>query len=300
MKAKAGRFSRQDCTDIWRDPQYRYMQDVLIELMKNFRLVYEIGTTGDLVAPQLLPQNTPVYDWDEAQNSHMQLRYDAFMPKGIFWHFAVTLYRYIDNHDWVWRNGMVIRRGNTWAEVIEDLNLRRIFLRFSGPSIAEFRAVIVDELDKISKSYHRLKYEKMIPCQCSECKDSNEPYFFEYSFLKRRQEGGKRLTADCRISDEELSLSLLLEGFETQEIVESLPDKKGEEPTPPSLPQTDNPPTSKPQLAMQTIKIFLASSSELKEDREQFEIFINRKNKETGVIKSGMFHQALLGGRFNQ
>ena len=31
---------------------------------------------------------------------------------------------------------------------------------------------------------------------------------------------------------------------------------------------------------MRKIKIFLASSSELKDDREQFEIFINRKNKE--------------------
>lgn len=31
---------------------------------------------------------------------------------------------------------------------------------------------------------------------------------------------------------------------------------------------------------VKTIKIFLASSSELKEDRAQFEIFINRKNKE--------------------
>ena len=28
------------------------------------------------------------------------------------------------------------------------------------------------------------------------------------------------------------------------------------------------------------IKLFLASSSELKEDRKEFEIFINRKNKE--------------------
>jgi hypothetical protein len=33
--------------------------------------------------------------------------------------------------------------------------------------------------------------------------------------------------------------------------------------------------------------IFLASSSELKTDREQFEIFINRKNKEW--IKKGVF-----------
>ncbi|MEM9163531.1 MAG: hypothetical protein AAGC54_10750 [Cyanobacteria bacterium P01_F01_bin.4] len=99
----------------------------------------------------------------------MQLRYDAFMPRGIFWQFAVTMYRYIDNHDWVWRNGMVIQRGNTWAEVIEDLNLRRISLRFAGPSIAEFRAVIVDELDTISQAYHQLQYGKMIPCQWCRC-----------------------------------------------------------------------------------------------------------------------------------
>lgn len=38
---------------------------------------------------------------------------------------------------------------------------------------------------------------------------------------------------------------------------------------------------------MDTKKIFLASSSELKEDREQFEIFINRKNKDW--IEKGIF-----------
>ena len=43
---------------------------------------------------------------------------------------------------------------------------------------------------------------------------------------------------------------------------------------------------------MQTIKIFLASSSELKDDREQFEIFISRKNKE--YIKDGVFLELVL------
>ncbi len=222
IKAKAGRFTRQDCAAIWSDPQYRRMHDVLIELMKNFRLVYEIGTTGNLVAPQLLPPNTPAYPWDEAQNSHMQLRYDAFMPKGIFWQLAVTLYRYIPNHDWVWRSGMVIQRGNTWAEVKEDLNLRRIFLRFCGPSIAEFRAVIVDELDHISGTYHGLNYDKMIPCQCSECQVANPPHFFDYTVLKRRQESGKKPTIECQRSEEDVSLRLLLEGFDVQKIVESV------------------------------------------------------------------------------
>ncbi len=40
------------------------------------------------------------------------------------------------------------------------------------------------------------------------------------------------------------------------------------------------------------IKIFLASSSELKDDRSQFEIFINRKNKE--YIKKGTFLELVL------
>jgi hypothetical protein len=39
-------------------------------------------------------------------------------------------------------------------------------------------------------------------------------------------------------------------------------------------------------------KLFLASSSELKEDREQFEIFINRKNKEW--IDKGVFLELII------
>ncbi|MEM9449355.1 MAG: COR domain-containing protein [Cyanobacteria bacterium P01_E01_bin.6] len=276
IKARAGRFSRQDCADIWSDANYRHIHDVLIELMKNFRLVYEIGNTGELVAPQLLPPNTPVYDWNDTNNSHMQLRYDAFMPKGIFWQFAVTLYRYIHDHDWVWRNGMVIRRGNTWAEIKEDIHLRRISLRFSGPSIPEFRAVIIDELDKISGSYHRLQYSKMIPCNCKECSNNDQPHFFTFADLKKRQEQRKKNTIECVKTGDDVPLSSLLEGFDIQEIIQHLPDKQGDEPTPPDSSQSDMP--SSPEPTMQTIKIFLASSSELKADREQFELFISRQN----------------------
>ena len=43
---------------------------------------------------------------------------------------------------------------------------------------------------------------------------------------------------------------------------------------------------------MKTIKIFLASSSELKSDREQFELFINRKNKQW--VKKGIFLHLVL------
>ena len=249
IKAKAGRFTRQDCADIWQDAQYRYMHDVLIELMKNFRLIYETNADNNtgtpasqLVAPQLLPQNTPDYPWDDTQNSQMQFHYDAFMPKGIFWQLAVTLYRYIPNQDWVWRNGMIIQRGNTWAEIKENIPQRCVSLRFYGPSIPEFRAVIVDQLDSISQSYHQLKYEKMIPCQCSECAGSNQPKFFEYSVVKERQEKGKKDTIECRRSEEDVNLDLLLRGYEIQAILQTIPDKhNGGQNGDPSPPTTANP-----------------------------------------------------------
>ena len=53
------------------------------------------------------------------------------------------------------------------------------------------------------------------------------------------------------------------------------------------LPKSNNRMTT-----IQAIKIFLASSSELKSDREQFEIFINRKNKE--YIQDNIFLELVL------
>ena len=52
------------------------------------------------------------------------------------------------------------------------------------------------------------------------------------------------------------------------------------------------PTISNPDRSIKTIKIFLASSSELESDRQQFEIFINRKN--TKYIKDGVFLELLL------
>ena len=283
IKAKEGRFTRRDCADLWSDAEYNSMHDVLIELMKNFRLVYEIGNTDNLVAPQMLPQNTPAYPWDANNNSRMQFRYDFFMPKGIFWQFVVTMYRYIENHAWVWRNGVVLKRGSTRAEVIENLFERRIYIRFSGPSIAEFRAIIADELNAISNTYHQLEYDKMIPCQCSGCIENPEPHFFRYSVLKKRQEARTKTTIECQITGEDVPLQALLEGLDIKQIKESIAEDIQE-----TTPEVE----SKQEREIKTIKIFLASSSELKNDRREFEVFINRKNKE--YIKNGLFLELVL------
>ena len=238
IKAKQGRFTRADCSALWNDAQYNYMHDLLIELMKNFLLVYEIENTGNLIAPQMLSQNTPNYDWDDTNNSLMQFRYDLFMPQGILWQLIVTMYRYIPNHDWVWRNGVILERDGTRAEVRENISDRRIYLRFSGTSIAEFRAIIADQLDEISQSYHKLKYEKMVPCSCSICQSSSEPHFFKFSVLKKRQVTGKKHTIECEISEEDVPLNLLLEGFERSHIKKEPLESVSQYRTSPNTPTT--------------------------------------------------------------
>ena len=270
IKAKKGRFTANDCEKLWSDPQYDRMLPALIALMKNFNLVYEIGCTGNLVAPQLLPNNTPDYQWDEGKPScKMQLRFDLFMPKGILWQFIVSMYKYIDDHGWVWQNGVILQRNSTKAEVIENNFDRRIYIRFSGPGIPEFRAIIADRLDEISSTFQNLKYDKYLPCNCEKCMLLPEPYLFKFSRLIERKEKGK-LTIECDKSYIDVPVIPLLEGFINRNPFENDSFKFN----------------SNTQIT-QTFKIFLASSSELESDRDKFEIFINRENKH--YIKKGIF-----------
>jgi hypothetical protein len=48
--------------------------------------------------------------------------------------------------------------------------------------------IITEEIDRINYQYEKMKVEKMIPCNCDECKTADRPYFFEYNKLKRRLE----------------------------------------------------------------------------------------------------------------
>ena len=259
--------------------EYRHMHDLFIELMKNFQLVYEIDQTGNLVAPQMLPQETPDYDWDANNNLRMQYRYDKFMPKGIFSQFAVKMNRYIANSKWIWRNGVILEREGTQGKIIENLFDRRIYIRFTGPNITEFRAIITDTLDEISNSYHKLQYEKMIPCNCSLCSENEEPHFFRYSALQNRLQKAIKETIECEISAEDVFMLPLLEGLDVGQIKSKYDEmgKRGEW-------------EKEPQL--KTVKIFLASSSELSEHRKEFEIFIRRKNDEYG--KKGIYLKLTL------
>jgi len=107
------------------------------------------------------------------------------MPKGILTQFIVALHPFIWNQTVVWRSGVVLENEGARAEVIEYYNKREIRIRVSKTRKKELMAIVMYELDKIHAKYKRLKFHKLIPCNCPDCKNAKEPYFYRYETLQK-------------------------------------------------------------------------------------------------------------------
>jgi len=224
-----GKFTSQDLSNIWHEKQYTGMQDELLQLMMKFQLCYEIpNKKGNYIAPQLLSNNKPEYDWDDTNNMFLRYSYD-FMPKGIISRLIVIMNEDFHKHQYVWRKGVILSKYKTKAEIIENYNDRKIIIRVSGLDKKGLISIIMHEIDKIHASYKGLKFDKLIPCNCKECTKSQEPYFYKYSSLKKRVEKRKS-EIECDKSFEMVNVKGLIDdisyGYDISEARKSI------EPTP--------------------------------------------------------------------
>lgn len=186
--SNAGHFSKEDLAAIWQDEQYKDMRGELLALMQKFKLCYEIPNQAqNYIAPQLLNENPPQYNWQSEDNLLLRYQYD-FMPKGILSQFIVEMHEYIANdYKSVWKSGVILAKDHTQAEIIEYYGKREIHIRVHGNNKKELLNIISYELDKINGSYERLKdkCKKLIPCNCEKCKDLIEPHFYFDNVLKQ-------------------------------------------------------------------------------------------------------------------
>jgi GTPase SAR1 family protein len=189
VKNSSGQFTSQDLADIWQAEEYNTMRGELLALMQKFKLCYEIPRKPQhYIAPQLLKDKAPQYNWQTGDNLLLRYKYD-FMPKGILSQFIVEMHEYIaNNYEWVWKSGVILEKDNTQAEIIEYYGKREIHIRVHGNNKKELLSIVSYELDKINASYERLKdkCKKLIPCNCERCFNSKEPFFYDYDQLKQR------------------------------------------------------------------------------------------------------------------
>ncbi|MCP4348338.1 MAG: TIR domain-containing protein [Desulfobacterales bacterium] len=190
---KFGRFTKADLTKIWHEDKYEGMQDELLQLMLNFKLCYRIPETLDTyTAPQLMTENQPTYNWNTENNLILRYVY-KFMPKGIVTRFIVTMNHFIFSQKAVWKSGVILKKDHTLAEVIEYYDKREIRIRISGKYKKELMTIVTHELDKIHDSFHRLRYDKMIPCNCTTCKGNQSPHFYPFEVLRKFKADNKEI-----------------------------------------------------------------------------------------------------------
>ena len=152
-----GYFTSKDLQEIWYEVKYAYMHNELLELMIKFRLCYQLpNSQNTFIAPQLLSEQKPQYSWDDSSNLMLRYKYKYFMPKGIITSFIVSMHQYIEQQKYVWKNGVVLRKNNTRAEIIEDYSQRKIIIRVAGADKRSLMTTITQKLDQINHFYQKI------------------------------------------------------------------------------------------------------------------------------------------------
>jgi small GTP-binding protein len=260
-KARSGYFTRADCQRIWAHSTYGDLHPELLALMEKFELCYKLADqpTDTWLAPQLLSPSTPeaVQDWPQADDLVLTYQYD-FLPKGLISRLICRMNRFVRQPDRSWRSGAFFEheQSELLARLASPLG-QEIELRARGPERKALLSVISSDLDALNATFEGLrdKVRKLVPCICSKCRLSITPERYEEGRLQKRKQDGK-FTAECPVSYEDVSVLELLDGLKLE-----------------ALPDWANPDS-------RTIKIFLASSSELREDRDAFELHFLRMNKD--------------------
>ncbi len=209
IKKNKGRFTYQDLSNTWKG-DYEEMHAELLALMVNFELCYEIpDSDGEYLIPQLLSETQPEYDWNNDDNLQLRYKYE-FMPKGLLSRFIVRANRYLKNIDYAWKKGVVLEKQQTTSLIRELYAQNEIAINVEGYHKKILMTIVAEEIDRINSSFAGVKVQKLIPCNCIECVDSEKPHFYRYESLKKRIERGKT-TVECDHSYEDVSVSGLMD-----------------------------------------------------------------------------------------
>ena len=209
-----GVFDNSDLEDIWHEEQFHDKQAELLGLMRNekFELCFDLGH-GRYLAPKLLPEDVPdeLYGFEQIEKLseplHHEYRY-KFMPKGILTRLIVRLNKYVYKNTY-WRYGALLEFDNTRALVRERYFDRKIGIVIEGENKKEMLGIIRKNIKDINDNFENLEVSEMIPCNCSKCRGSTEPYYFKLESLKRRLREGQR-KVQCDESYENMNIHEIL------------------------------------------------------------------------------------------
>ena len=295
VKRRNGRFTRADCERLWLEPTYADRDLELLGLMERFTLCYRLADSREAtwLAPQLLSPSKPgvLADWPSPSDLVLSFRY-SFLPRGLVSRLMVRLNRFVKRIDHSWGHGTVFEHDDTQVLVEATVRGNEISLRARGPERKELLSMIASELEALNDSFQGLKgkVEKWVPCICDQCRKETLSEMFEQTQLTRRKQVGK-LTIECRKSFANVNVLALLDGLQAAQAPGRLM-RMSRKP----IWELDEDLSQSSDLRAKTIRVFLASSEELRNDRDAFELYLRQQNDR--LRSQGLYLQVIRWENF--
>jgi len=183
--AKDGYLDSHHLRNIWQGEDYQAMRGNLLLLMELFELCYKVQDNEHLyIVPQRLPAAEEMPNIDKGVQ--MLYRY-KFMPKGIITRLICKQKNKIVSGK-VWNDAVFLSYRDETALVHEVFSENIIKVVASAERNSNLLNSIIDALDAIHQSFldkgFNLQVDKLIPCRCNLCLDSNDPHYFDYNYLQ--------------------------------------------------------------------------------------------------------------------
>ena len=211
IQSNNGKFDIEQLKNIWKDyPETQHKN--FLELMKKFELCFQIQDKNTYIIPELLSPHKPNFDWDYENNLIFEYNYE-FMPAGILSRFTVRK-NHLLKDDIYWKYGLIMEWENTKALVISEPLNRKIKINIKGNDKKTFLGIIREDIEYIHKTFNNLVVKEMIPCNCGECKNNNNPTFFEYNELKQYQNENEKYIKCSKIKLKNVDVNDLLTGID--------------------------------------------------------------------------------------
>ncbi|MEM1293249.1 MAG: hypothetical protein AAGH67_17435 [Cyanobacteria bacterium P01_H01_bin.162] len=225
-------------------------------------------------------------------------RYE-FLPRGLVSRLIVRMHRFIQEPDLCWSRGALFQHGKTQILVETTVRGNEIVLRSRGPEKKALLSVIASDLDALNDSFQGLKdkVHKWVPCNCHTCVSLTAPALFLQKDLIDLKHRGKR-TIECPNPPDynDVDVVALLDGMNLEQWFEQAGQALSPEPGETTSSKDVDSLEPERSINEKTIRIFLASSAELRDDRDAFDLYFRQLNDR--LRQQGMYLQIVRWENF--
>ncbi|PKF90054.1 hypothetical protein CW306_00510 [Bacillus sp. BA3] len=222
LKDRYGYLYYEDLSKIWTDrdtyPEDKY--PLILRLMENFQLSFEVERNKTFLIPQLMGnEEFEIKNAPSKSDDRLNFQYTyEFLPAGVMTRFIVKAHSYLlekDNKKACWKKGAFLKYNDTLGEVrlFDSLTNKRIEITINGGSIRnkqELLRRIRGYFDDIHQNIKKLKVTEEIRCNCGQagCKQR-----YDYNLLLR-YEKNEIYETFCNTSLKKINVLTLLDGIE--------------------------------------------------------------------------------------